>query len=91
MEMADFFYVSVDTLLGYCMKDNRMNAAVECLWKASNNLDYDELSEAEKAIWKYPYSFDVVYAAAHLYYTFGTATKRNGRSLKKGKVYGRSF
>ena len=29
MEMADFFDVSVDTLLGYHMKDNRMNAAVE--------------------------------------------------------------
>ena len=75
MEMADFFDVSVDTLLGYHMKDNRMNAAVERLWKASNGLDYDEVSEAEKATWKYPYSFDVVYAAAHLYYTFGSATK----------------
>ena len=55
MEMADFFEVSVDALLGYQMKDNRLNATVERLWKASDSLDYDALSEAEKAIRKYPH------------------------------------
>ena len=71
MEMADFFDISVDALLGYEMKDNRLQIMVERLWKASNSRDYDALSEAEKAIRKYPHSFDVVYAAANLYYTFG--------------------
>ena len=76
MEMADFFDVSVDTLLGYHMKDNQLNASVERLWKASSNRDYDVLSEAEKAVRKYPHSFDVVYAAAYLYYTFGAGTRK---------------
>ena len=76
MELADFFDVSVDTLLGYQMKDNRLNAAVERLWKASRCQDYDAVSEAEKAIRKYPHSFDVVFAGAHLYYTFGAGTKK---------------
>ena len=76
MEIADFFEVSVDTLLGYRMKDNRLNAMVERLWKAAGNRDYDALSEAEKAIRKYPNSFDAVYAAAFLYYTFGAGTKK---------------
>ena len=76
MEMADFFEVSVDALLGYQMKDNRLNAAVERLWKASGSRDYDALSEAEKAIRKYPHSFDVVFAGAFLYYTFGAGTKK---------------
>ena len=67
-EMADFFDISVDVLLGYKMKDNRLQATVERLWKASNSRDYDAVSEAEKAILKYPHSFDVVYAAANLYY-----------------------
>ena len=76
MEMADFFEVSVDALLGYKMKDNRLNATVERLWKASANRDYDAVSEAEKAIRKYPHSFDVVYAAANLYYAFGADTRK---------------
>ncbi len=76
MEMAGFFEVSVDALLGYQMKDNQIGATVERLWKASNSRDYDALSEAEKAILKYPHSFDVVYATAHLYYTFGAGTRK---------------
>lgn len=76
MEMADFFDVSVDTLLGYQMKDNRLTAAVERLWKASGSRDYDALTEAEKTIQKYPHSFDAVFAGAFLYYTFGAETKK---------------
>ena len=62
MEMADFFDVSVDALLGYKMKDNQLNATVERLRQASRRRDYDALSEAEKAIMKYPHSFDAVFA-----------------------------
>ncbi len=76
LEMADFFDVSVDALLGYQMKDNRLNAAVERLWKAGGSRDYDALTEAEKAIRKYPNSFDTVFAGAFLYYTFGAETKK---------------
>ncbi len=76
VEMADFFEVSVDALLGYQMKDNRMNAVVERLWKAGGSRDHAALSEAEKAVRKYPHSFDVVYAAAFLYYAFGTETRK---------------
>ena len=76
VEMADFFEVSVDALLGYQMKDNRLSATVERLWRASGSRDYDALSEAEKAVRKYPHSFDVVYAAAFLCYAFGAETKK---------------
>ena len=76
MEMADFFEVSVDALLGYQMKDNRMDAVVRRLRTASRGRDYDALAEAEKAIRIYPNSFDVVYAAAYLYYTFGAGTRK---------------
>ncbi|MBQ9256583.1 MAG: helix-turn-helix transcriptional regulator, partial [Acidaminococcaceae bacterium] len=40
MEMADFFDVSVDALLGYKMKDNHLNETVERLWQASRGRDY---------------------------------------------------
>ena len=76
MEMADFFDVSVDALLGYHLNDNRLNAMVERLWEASNSRDFDAVSEAEKAVRKYPHSFDVVFAAANLYYTFAAGTKK---------------
>ena len=76
MEMADFFDVSVDALLGYQIRDNRLDAVVKRLWKAAGSRDYDMLSEAEKAIRKYPHSFEVVFAGAFLYYTFGAGTKK---------------
>ena len=75
-EMADYFDVSVDVLLGYQMRDNRLKATVDRLWKASGTKDYDMLSEAEKAMQKYPNSFDVVWAGASLYYVFSTETKK---------------
>ena len=49
---------------------------MERLWKASSSRDYDAVSEAEKAVRKYPHSFEVVYAAANLYYTFGAGTRK---------------
>ena len=75
MELADFFDVSVDALLGYQMKDNRLDATVDRLWEASRRKDYTALSEAEKAIQKYPHSFDAVWACAFLYYAFGAESK----------------
>ncbi len=76
MEMADLFDISVDALLGYRVKDNRIDAIAGRLWKASTERDHDALSEAEKAVRKYPNSFEVVFAGAYLYYTFGAETKR---------------
>ncbi len=76
MELADFFDVSVDALLGYRMKDNRLSATVERLWQAGGSRDYAALSEAEKVVRKYPHSFDAVFAGAFLYYTFGAVTKK---------------
>ena len=90
MEMADFFDVSVDALLGYQMKDNRLNTTVEQLWKASGSRDYDALSEAEKALRKYPHSFDVVFAGAYLYYTFGAGTKKKTWLRRAIELLGRS-
>ena len=90
MEMADFFDVSVDALLGYQMKDNRLGATVDRLWKASRNKDYTALSEAEKAIQKYPHSFDAVFVGAYLYYTFGAATKKEPWLRRAIELLGRS-
>ena len=71
IQMADFFDVSVDVLLGYEVKDNRLEATVKRLREYRRSKDWDGLAEAEKALKKYPHSFQIVNASAALYRAFG--------------------
>ena len=71
VEMADFFDTSVDVLLGYEMKDNRLAATVQRLREYGRNKDRTGLAAAEKALKKYPHSFEVVHESARLYRAFG--------------------
>lgn len=71
MELADFFDTSVDVLLGYEMKDNRLQTTTERLKKYRSDKDAAGLADAEKALKKYPNSFEIVYYSAALYGAFG--------------------
>ena len=71
VELADFFDTSVDALLGYEMKDNRLEATVTRLQEYRRSKDRDGLAEAEKALKKYPHSFQIVSESAALYRAFG--------------------
>ena len=71
VEMADFFDVSVDALLGYRMKDNRESAVIDRLNAYCRSREPDALMEAEKALKKYPNSFEVVRNCAELYLVYG--------------------
>lgn len=71
IQMADFFDTSVDVLLGYEIKDNRLEAAIKRLQEYRRNKDWDGLAEAEKALRKYPHSFQIVTESAALYRAFG--------------------
>ena len=71
LEMADFFDISVDTLLGYEMKDNRLDATVKRLQEYRRQKDRAGLAEAEKALKKYPHSFRIVNECATMYRGFG--------------------
>ena len=71
MELADFFDASVDVLLGYQMKDNRLKETLARLKKTLHSKDPAGLNEAEKALKKYPNSFDIVYISAALHGSFG--------------------
>ena len=71
LQMADFFDISVDALLGYEMKDNHIDATVKRLWEYCRKKDWEGLAEAEKAIKKYPHSFRIVNTSAVLYRAFG--------------------
>ncbi len=67
IQMADFFDTSVDVLLGYEAKDNRLEATVKRLQEYRRNKDKEGLAEAEKALKKYPNSFKIVNESAALY------------------------
>lgn len=71
VELADLFDTSVDVLLGYEMKDNRLHTTVERLKECRHEKNRDGLGEAEKALRKYPNVFAVVYNSATLYWLFG--------------------
>ena len=71
LQMADFFDTSVDVLLGYEVKDNRLEATVKRLQEYRRGKDREGLGEAERALKKYPHSFQIVNASAALYHAFG--------------------
>ncbi len=79
VEMADFFDSSVDALLGYRMKDNRMDAAMQRISTLCKSKDETALGEAEKALKKYPHSFKVVHNCAEVYLAFGAGDKARPR------------
>lgn len=76
VEMADFFDTSVDVLLGYQMKDNRLAVTVQRLKEYRHDKDRAGLLEAEKALKKYPHAFDVVHESAVLYRVFGVESQK---------------
>ena len=75
VQMADFFDTSVDVLLGYKIKDNSLDATVKRLQEYRRKKDRNGLSEAEKALKKYPNSFRIVKECAVIYRAFGIESK----------------
>lgn len=71
VEMADFFGVSVDVLLGYTLKDNRLEATIQELRRVIHTKDPDWVLAAEKALKRFPNHFEIVYRCAILYQVFG--------------------
>ena len=74
LEMADFFDVSVDALLGYRMKNSHPDSVAGRLYDCCRSMDPAGPAEAEKALGKYPHSFPIVHACADLYLVYGTGT-----------------
>lgn len=76
MELADLFGVSVDVLLSYHLRENGRKESVERLKRLRREKAGDAaLAEAEKALVRYPNSFDIVYESAELYAAVGVERK----------------
>lgn len=75
VELADLFDTSVDVLLGYEVKSNKQTETITRLKEYLHCKDKSGLAEAEKALLRYPNSFEVVHQSATLYYLFGIMTR----------------
>ena len=91
MKLADFFDTSVDVLLGYKIRDNSLNALAERLNTYIRNSDPAALSEAEKALKKYPNSFLVVHGCAQIYHVFGSERRDTNYLRKALELYERAL
>ena len=87
VEMADFFDLSVDALLGYQMKDNRLDAVIQRLNGYCRTRDPEALTEAEKVLKKYPHSFRIVLGCAQLYGFFGVGSQHKPEARRALELY----
>ncbi len=72
MELADFFEISVDTILGYKMKSNAAEESAKRIHNFYVNKEFESGAvEAEKAVQKYPNNFAVIYRSAILFFLYG--------------------
>lgn len=82
LEMADYFDTSLDVLVGFEVRDNRTEVLTERLRKMAYEMDPDGVSEAEKALNKYPFNFAIVFECALIYGVHGI-NPRNDKYLKR--------
>ena len=87
VELADFFDTSVDALLGYRMKDNRLDSTVQRLMEYCRTMDREALAEAEKALKKYPNSFRIVIHCAYVYNAFGVGGRGRAELKRALELY----
>ena len=91
VELADFFDVSVDVLLGYDIKGK---SSTEALARIKNYVlahDKNCLTESEKALKKYPNNFEVVIVAADCYRLFGISENSSALLLRGIELYNRAL
>ncbi len=68
MELASFFGVSVDALIGYEVQSTTADAYAERIYTLQQKKAYEQAAmEAEKALARYPNQFQIVYRCGTLY------------------------
>lgn len=87
VNIADFFDTSMDVLLGYRVKDNRISAIEERMREYCRVRNPEALAEAEKALKKYPNSFEVVHGCAQVYAFFGVGSKDHAETRRALELY----
>ena len=92
MELADFFEISVDALLGFKTRNNSAKETAERLRIMRSQKDYtNAFSEVEKAVQKFPNDFDVVYQSGGLLYYLGLEKNDKKAVLKSKELLGHAL
>lgn len=87
-DMADLFDVSIDTLIGYEFRNNGKDSVVQSLKNYVHDREAEEaLSDVEKALWRYPNCFEVVYYSAVNYHIRGTYREEPSYSKRALALY----
>ncbi len=69
MELANFFNISMDELLGYDMSSKNVNDMCDAIEKFCDDHDFGSaIREANEAMTRYPHNFKVLYTCATMYY-----------------------
>ena len=87
VELADFFDTSVDVLLGYKMKNNSIDSSMKLISTYCQSMDPLALTEAEKALAKYPNSFQVNYTCASVYLLYGASNHDQSNLQRAQQLY----
>ena len=91
LEMADFFDTSLDVLIGYAPRDNRIEKLASRLRKMAYVMDSDGPVEAQKALKKYPNNFAIVFECALLYGVNGINPKNEDYLLRAIDLFEQSL
>lgn len=78
MELAHFFAVSVDALLGYQWQNSSLEQTLERLKKLRQQRDYEQaIRLGEKELRRYPNHFQLVYQLAMLHLDVGAENDKS--------------
>lgn len=91
LEMADFFDTSLDVLIGFTPRDNRIEKLASRLRKMAYVMDPDGPLEAQKALKKYPHNFAIVFECALLYGVNGINPKNEDYLLRAIELFEQSL
>lgn len=92
IELADFFEVSVDALLGHEVSADRKKAKLEEMEALAGEQRFEEAKElAQKLLRNYPNDYDVVSKAADLYYRSDVTVDGNSDMVYSIKLTKRLF
>ncbi len=92
MEIADFFDMSVDVLLGYEVRKNDKENVLKRINELVRSRNPKRVEqEAEKVLCKYPNNFEVVYTCAKAYHCTGVDFKNENYFRRAIELYQKSI
>lgn len=88
MELADFFEISVDVLLGYEQQSGGVDRRIERIEQCIGQAEIAEaVAEAEKMLQKYPNHFEAVYLSARVYQILFTQSREKRAVERSNELF----